>query len=193
MHRLPMLCDYFLEGEWVHSSLFSPLLRGSWFSTAKTSNYHLCPTLLKLLYLIKPSLYKCTREASGVWIIARNTVAGERCGYDSLVAQLVKNPPAMRGNWIPSLGWEDPLKEGMATHSSLLAWRKPMDREAWQAAVHGVIKSWLGLDDYVRACVHTHTHTHTHTLWERSPPIKLINTSITSCIYLFFFFFECII
>ena len=38
------------------------------------------------------------------------------------------------------------------------------------------------------ACAHTHTHTHTHTLWERSPRIKLINTSITSCIYLFFFF-----
>ena len=41
-----------------------------------------------------------------------------------------------------SLGWEDPLEEGMATHSSVLAWRIPMDRGAWLAAVHGVAKSW---------------------------------------------------
>ena len=41
----------------------------------------------------------------------------------SLVAQTVKNPPAMQETWGPSLGWEDPLEEGMATHSSILAWR----------------------------------------------------------------------
>ena len=40
------------------------------------------------------------------------------------------------------LGWEDPLEEGMATHSSILAWRIPKDRGAWQATVHGVTKSW---------------------------------------------------
>ena len=40
---------------------------------------------------------------------------------DSLVAQLVKNPPAMQNTWVRSLGWEDPLKEGKATHSSILA------------------------------------------------------------------------
>ena len=39
------------------------------------------------------------------------------------------------------LGWEDPLEEGMATYSSILAWRIPMDSEAWQATVHGVTKS----------------------------------------------------
>ena len=39
-----------------------------------------------------------------------------------------------------SLGWEDPLEEGMAAHSSILAWRIPMDRGAWQVAVHGVAK-----------------------------------------------------
>ena len=59
----------------------------------------------------------------------------------SLVAHLVKNPPAMQETWIQSLGWEDPLEEGMATHSRILAWRIPMDREAWQATVHGVSKS----------------------------------------------------
>ena len=43
----------------------------------------------------------------------------------SLVAQLVKNPPAMWENWVRSLGWEDPLEKGKATHSSILAWRIP--------------------------------------------------------------------
>ena len=44
---------------------------------------------------------------------------------DSLVAQLVKNPPAMRETWVRSLGWEDLLEMGKATHSSILAWRIP--------------------------------------------------------------------
>ena len=54
---------------------------------------------------------------------------GERNGYPlqyswtSLVAQMVKNQSAMRETWVRSLGWEDPLEEGVATHSSILAWR----------------------------------------------------------------------
>ena len=59
----------------------------------------------------------------------------------SLVAQMVKNLPAKRETWVQSLGWEDPLEEGMAIHSSILAWRIPMDREAWWTTVHGVAKS----------------------------------------------------
>ena len=47
----------------------------------------------------------------------------------------------MLENWIRSLGWEDPLEEGMAIHSSVLAWRIPMDRGAWWSAVHGVTKT----------------------------------------------------
>ena len=43
--------------------------------------------------------------------------------YSSLVAQLVKNPLAMQETWVQSLDWEDPLEKGMATHSSILAWR----------------------------------------------------------------------
>ena len=45
------------------------------------------------------------------------------------------------------LSWEDPMKEGMATHSTIVAWRIPMDRGAWQAAVHGVAKSRTRLSD----------------------------------------------
>ena len=55
----------------------------------------------------------------------------------SLVAQTVQNLPTMRETWVWSLDWEDLLEEGMATHSSILAWRVPIDRGAWWATVHG--------------------------------------------------------
>ena len=73
---------------------------------------------------------------------------GEGIGYPlqyswaSLVAQMVKNPPAEQETWVQSQGWEDSLEEGMATRFSILAWRIPMDRRAWQATVHGVTKNW---------------------------------------------------
>ena len=47
--------------------------------------------------------------------------------------------------WVRSLSWEDPLEEGMAIHSSILAWRIPMDRGACWVTVHGVTKSWARL------------------------------------------------
>ena len=47
----------------------------------------------------------------------------------------------MQENWAQSLGWEDRLEEGMATHSSILAWRIATDRGVWQVTVHGVAKS----------------------------------------------------
>ena len=78
---------------------------------------------------------------------------GEGIGYPfqyswaSLVAQMVKNPPAMQETWVRSLGREDPLEEGLATHSSILAWRIPTDRGAWQATVHGVTKSQTQLSN----------------------------------------------
>ena len=86
-----------------------------------------------------------------------------------LVAHMAKNPPLMLETWVRSLPWEDPLEKGMATHSSILAWKIPwteepgrlrfpgegtgyplqysglensMDRGAWQAPVHEVAKSW---------------------------------------------------
>ena len=61
------------------------------------------------------------------------------------MAQLVKNLPAMWETWVLSLGWEDPLEKGKATHSSILAWR----------IVHGVIKSQTRLSNSVlRLCVY---------------------------------------
>ena len=61
--------------------------------------------------------------------------------WASLVAQLVKKPPAMWETWTRSLGWEDPLEKGMATPSSILAWRI-----SW--TVHGVAKSLTQLNDF---------------------------------------------
>ena len=49
--------------------------------------------------------------------------------WASLVAQTVKNPPTIWETWVQALGWEDPLEEGMATHSSILAWRTPCTEE----------------------------------------------------------------
>ena len=47
----------------------------------------------------------------------------------------------MLETWVQTLGWEDPLEEDMATFSSILAWRIPLDRGAWQTADHGIAKS----------------------------------------------------
>ena len=52
----------------------------------------------------------------------------------SLVALLVKNPPAVQETWVQSLSWEDPLEKGTATHSSILAWKIPVDRGAWEGS-----------------------------------------------------------
>ena len=67
----------------------------------------------------------------------------------SLVAQWVKNLSAMQGTRIRCLGQEDPLEEEMATHSSILTWRTPMDRGVWQATVHGVHHCYLFKLKYV--------------------------------------------
>ena len=63
------------------------------------------------------------------------------------MAQLVKSLPAVWETWVRSLGWEDPLEEGMETHSSILAWRIPMDRGAWWATVHEARKIQIQLSD----------------------------------------------
>ena len=65
----------------------------------------------------------------------------------SLVAQSVKDLPAVQETQVQSLGWEDPLEKEMATHSSIFAWKNLMDRGAWWASVHGVTKSQARLSD----------------------------------------------
>ena len=85
------------------------------------------------------------------------------------MAQVVKNPPAMRETWVRSLGWEDPLEEGMAPHCSIPAWRIPMDRGAWWATVLGVPE----LD--VTELLNTHTQ-----------EVVKHSTRLQSVIFLFF-------
>ena len=81
----------------------------------------------------------------------------------SLVAQLVKNPSAMREAWVRSLGWEDPLEKETATHSSILAWRIP-----W--TIHGVAKSWTRLS------------THTSSFICLCIPNKQVNSCLNECV-----------
>ena len=58
-----------------------------------------------------------------------------------------KESSSVQETRVQSLGQEDPLEKGMATQSSILAWRNPLDRGAWRATVHGVAKSWTRLSD----------------------------------------------
>ena len=67
--------------------------------------------------------------------------------WASLVAQLVKKPPAMWETWVRSLGWKDPLQKGKATLSSILAWRSP-----W-TVVHGVTESLVNDSYFLVVCV----------------------------------------
>jgi len=68
------------------------------------------------------------------------------------MAQLVKNCPATWETWVRPLGWEDPLETGLATHSSILAWRIP-----WTVyIVRGIAKSWTQLSDFHFQVVYMH-------------------------------------
>ena len=85
-----------------------------------------------------------------LWLLRMNVASGmakSRCfncitrAWASLVAQTVKSPPAMEDTWVWSLGWEECLEKGMATHSNILDWENSMDRGAWPATAHQVAKS----------------------------------------------------
>ena len=88
-----------------------------------------------ILNVIAPNSFQTSNKILSKFYIAVTVLRA------SLVAHTVKNPPAIWDTWVQSLGWEDPLEKELATHSSVLAWRIPMDRGAWWATVHGVAKS----------------------------------------------------
>ena len=70
----------------------------------------------------------------------------------SFVAQMVKNPPAVQETWVQSSGQEDPLKKGMLTHSSILAWRIPRTLEPGGLQCPWTAKSWAGLSTRHDGC-----------------------------------------
>ena len=83
---------------------------------------------------------------------------------------VVRNLPGMQEIWVGSLGREDPLEEGIATHSNILAWRIPRTEEPGGLQSIASQKSWTQLNQlsmqtyiYIYIYIYTHTHTHTHT------------------------------
>ena len=101
-------------------------------------------------------------------------------GWASQVALVVKNLPGCAGDardpCVPSLGGEDPLEEGMATHSIILAWRIPMNRGAQQATVHGVSKSRTDWNNWVCMCP-------LEQMWEKKSHFKFIEQTLFLCLY----------
>ena len=98
------------------------------------------PQILSLRLLRYHQFYKHSFACACVCVVLCNiTTCLDLCKhYDGLPWWLRGNPTAVWETWVPSLGWKDPLEEYMATHSSILAWRIPMDCGAWQATVSHV-------------------------------------------------------
>ena len=86
-------------------------------------------------------------EALGLWIVpSKETGRDHMLTTPSQGAQMAKNLSTVQETGVQPLDWEDPLEEGMATHSRILAWRIPMDRGAQWATVHR-LQSWTRLSD----------------------------------------------
>ena len=97
--------------------------------------------------ILRDSLVNSMKTNLKSYVAKQLTLSKER-SLAFQVAQWVKNLFARQETletWVRSLGGEDLLEESMAIHSSILAWRIPMDRGAWQATVHRVAKSWTQL------------------------------------------------
>ena len=114
-------------------------------STSKTGSW-------AVLYWLSPSPSPCSsRDEPPNELLAGLLLENPKELFRaSLVAQLVKHLPAMQETWVRSLGQEDPLEKGMATHSSILSWRSPWTEETGGLPVHGVAKSQTWPGDYVK-------------------------------------------
>ena len=143
-----------------YSCLESPMDRGAWRATVhrvtkgwtrlKQLSMHACNVYVKFTVLTILSAW-----FSNIYIVV---------WLASLVAQTIKNLPAMWETWVPSLGWEDPPEKEMTNHSCILPWRilwmeeaplslkNPRERGVWWATVHGVTES-----DMTAGLTHTHS------------------------------------
>ena len=95
----------------------------NFLKTAKQLSKIVAPVnFLNVVYF----LYSCDHRTPRICKMSRYDETAFKISLNySLVAQLIKNPPALWETWVPSLGWEEPLEKGKATHSSILAWRIP--------------------------------------------------------------------
>ena len=136
---IPVLVDFMLVTQYhflLGSSIFWHLLFILGFPGNSAGKESACNagTLIRSI----PGSGRAPREGIGYPV---------QYSWASLVAQTVQNPPAIQETWVQSLSWKDSPGGGHGNHSSILVWRIPMDRGAWQAAVHGVAKTWTRLSD----------------------------------------------
>ena len=142
--RFPSVCltfpmKLYFVGKPSHRWWYHLIIAGStWHWHGQLEMLTLITGLRWCLQISSPQLlcFSFIFSSSKVSYWVQPTVKGGRIKLPLLEG--VKNLQAMWETWVQSLGWEDPLEEGMATHSSMLAWRIPMDRGAWWATVHGV-------------------------------------------------------
>ena len=131
---MPLIFVLKIKGEQIfdgmHKHVQNQTLRDSNLLELLVCSYPSQP--IQPYHPLLPSRRRCLRQSlicqSPRWeiIVLGSTLSTSHTAYKaSLVAQMVKNLPAMRETWFQSLGWEDPLEEGMAIHSSILAWRPP--------------------------------------------------------------------
>ena len=99
---------------------------------------------------------------------------------------MVKKMPAMWETSVGSLGWEDSLEEGIATHSRILAWRIPWTEEPGELQSTGVTKSWTQLSDFTFTSVYMSTPISQFILFPTFPPVTLILFSISMTLFLFY-------
>ena len=137
-----------------HGAILNTLVSGTVQNTSKMSLFfrvNLLSRIIPILGFPDSSVGKeftCNARDAGS-IPGSGRSAGEGIGYPlqyssaSLVAQLVKNIPTMRKTWVWSLGWEDPLEKGKATHSSILAWKIPWTSPWGHKESDTTVRCWL--------------------------------------------------
>ena len=128
----------------IQSIMYLQFFNFSWLPAISTS-WGLSTDVIGVLSLCTTPSYSCTTlmHCFRIFVFFLSIlVLNHSLSRSSLVAQLVKNPPAMWETWVWSLGWEDPLENRKATCSSILAWRIP-----WTTP-HGVTKSQIWLSNF---------------------------------------------
>ena len=118
-------CYFIISDSLRPQGLWPTRLLGPWDFPGKNPGVG-CHSLLQGIFLTLGLNPSPALAAIALWeALASCTGRDFTAATASLVAQLVKNPPAMWETWVRSLRWEDPLEEGKATHSSILAWSIP--------------------------------------------------------------------